>query len=211
MNITDNYFDSRFKFDKDRTIVWQALSEFFQLRIADNGSILDLGAGYCDFINNISASHKFALDMSPHTKEYVSKDVHLLEQSVLQKWPINDTSLDAVFASNFFEHFTDEELTFIMSEIKRILKPGGRLLLMQPNYYYAYREYWDDYTHKKAFSHVSLSDFLKSYGLKPIEIQARFVPFSMKSKLPKSYWLTKLYLHSPIKPMAKQMFVMAEK
>ena len=26
------------------------------------------------------------------------------------------------------------------------------LNILQPNYYYAFREYWDDYTHKRPFT-----------------------------------------------------------
>jgi len=67
------------------------------------------------------------------------------------------------------------------------------------------------YTHKKAFSHVSLSDFLMAHDYQIIRFYKKFIPFSLKSRLPKSYWLTRLYLNFPIKPFAKQMLVVAEK
>ena len=84
-------------------------------------------------------------------------------------------------------------------------------MLMQPNIFYAYREYWDDYTHKKAFSHNSLCDFLASQGFIVDRVEGRFIPFSLKSRLPKSHWLTKLYLALPFRVFAKQMFVMGRK
>jgi hypothetical protein len=71
------------------------------------------------------------------------------------------------------------------------------------------REYWDDYTHKKAFSHVSLVDFLVANGFKIVRVEKRFIPFSLKSRLPKSYLLTKLYLMLPFRIFAKQMLVVA--
>jgi SAM-dependent methyltransferase len=130
---------------------------------------------------------------------------------ILEKFSISENSIDVVFASNLFEHFNDEELEAIMLNIKRVLKPNGKIILLQPNIFYAYREYWDDYTHKKAFSHVSLADFLSSQDFQILKVYKKFIPFSLKSRLPKSYLLTKLYLLSPIKPFAKQMLAVAEK
>ena len=40
-------------------------------------------------------------------------------------------------------------------------------------------------------------------------VEKRFLPLTLKSALPKSYWLTKTYLHLPWRPMAGQMLVVA--
>jgi predicted SAM-dependent methyltransferase len=170
-----------------------------------------LGAGYCDFINNIKAGKKIALDINEKSKDYCSRDVQFFVASAVNLSPISTGSVDVVFASNFLEHFDDIELGEVVGEIYRILKKGGRIILIQPNYYYAYREYFDDYTHKKVFSDKSLSDFLASHEFKKIKIVPRFLPFSFKSRIPRSYWLTRLYLALPIKPMAKQMLLIFEK
>jgi hypothetical protein len=73
----------------------------------------------------------------------------------------------------------------------------------------AYREYFDDYTHVSVFSHVSLADFLRVNGFDLLEIRPRFLPLTVKSRLPVLPWLIKAYLASPIKPMAKQMLIRA--
>ena len=145
-------------------------------------------------------------------EQYVTdKSIAFSAQSVLDELPVADGQLDIVFASNLFEHFNDQELDVLVKNIKTKLKPQGRLILIQPNIYYAYREYWDDYTHKKAFSHVSLNDFLVSNDFGIVHAKKQFIPFSLKSRLPKSYFLTKMYLMSPIKPMGKQMLFIAQK
>jgi len=113
--------------------------------------------------------------------------------------------MDLLFTSNLLEHLTDSDLDSAISEFKRVLKVGGVIITMQPNYYYAYREYFDDYTHKKVFSHESLVDWFMANGFSLVSIEKRFLPFSLKSRLPKSYWLTKLYLLSFYRPFAKQM------
>lgn len=211
MNTSDKYFQSRFQFDPGRAKVWKAICEHIQPFVKPDGVVLDIGSGYGDFINNIKAGKRIAMDYSPESAAHMREGVVFLQQSVLDKWNFEEESLDAVFSSNFLEHFTDAELDIILANINSTLKKGGKLLLLQPNYYYAYREYWDDYTHKKAFSHTALADFLESKGFRVLQIEKKFLPFSMKSALPKSYWLTKLYLRSPIKLFAKQMFIVAEK
>ncbi len=208
----DNYFKTRLVYDQGRTKVWSAINEYLQYFLPDNAAVMDVGCGYGDFINGITAGKKYAIDLNEAMSEYLSdKSVVFTAQSVLTEFPVANESLDVVFASNLFEHFDDNELNELMNNVCSKLKDKGRLILIQPNIYYAYREYWDDYTHKKAFSHISLPDFLAGHNFKIIHQKKRFLPFSLKSRLPKSYWLTKLYLNSPIKPMGKQMLVIAEK
>lgn len=208
----DNYFKTRLVFDKGRTKVWNAINEYLQYFLPDNAAVMDVGCGYGDFINGIRAEKKYAIDLNEGMREYLSdKSVVFTAQSVLDEFPVANESLDTVFASNLFEHFDDNELNDLIGNVRAKLKDKGRLILIQPNIYYAYREYWDDYTHKKAFSHTSLADFLVGNNFKIVHQKNRFIPFSLKSRLPKSYWLTKLYLMSPIKPMGKQMLIIAEK
>jgi SAM-dependent methyltransferase len=209
---TDKYFETRFVEDKSRTKVWKAINEYLQKYIAEESCVLDLGCGYGDFIKGIKANSKFAIDLNQNLfSNFSDSNVKFTAQSILEQFPYSEHTVDVVFASNLFEHFNDEELEVILSNIKRVLKPKGKLILLQPNIFYAYKEYWDDYTHKKAFSHVSLSDFLSSQDFNILDIFKKFIPFSLKSRLPKSYILTKLYLNSPFKPFAKQMLVVAEK
>ena len=208
----EKYYESRFIFDKGRTKVWKAINEYLEQFIPNNAHVLDIGCGYCDFINGIKGEQKYAIDLNIKMQDFVlDKSTKFIAQSVLEDLKIPDNTLDVVFASNLFEHFNDLELDVLVNNILKKLKSNGRLILIQPNIYYAYREYWDDYTHKKAFSHVSLNDFLVSYNFDVIHSKKQFIPFSLKSRLPKSYWLTKMYLKSPIKPMGKQMLMIAQK
>lgn len=205
-----HYFDTRYSYDRGRQKVWKAIVESLAAHFAGKETILELGAGYCDFINQIPARKKLALDHDATSAQHCAPEVTFLRASALQI-PLPDGSVDAVFASNLLEHFDDGELGVVIGEIRRVLRRDGTLVLLQPNYFYCYREYWDDYTHKKAFTHSSLGDFLAAHGFTVTTTVPRFLPFSFKSALPRSYWLTKAYLMSPWRPQGKQMLVVADK
>ena len=126
--------------------------------------------------------------------------------------PFADGSIDVVLASNVLEHFEPDAVVSLIDEVVRVLRPGGRLIVVQPNFRYAYREYFDDYTHRSTFTHVSLPNLLRSRGLGVEDVRPRFLPYSMRgSRVPVSFWLVRAYLNSPIKPKAGQMLVVARK
>jgi ubiquinone/menaquinone biosynthesis C-methylase UbiE len=206
----DRYFQTRFTFDKGRTKVWKAICEYLQNEISSHSVVVDLGSGFCDFINQISASKKYAVDSNPESMQYCASDVEFL-QSDVTSLNLETNSVDVVFASNLLEHLHDDELQQTFSEVNRVLRKNGKIILIQPNYYYAYREYWDDYTHVKAFTHTSLADFLTSKDYRVKKVVKRFLPFSFHSILPKTYLLTKIYLALPYHFGAKQMLVIASK
>ena len=80
---------------------------------------------------------------------------------------------------------------------------------MQPNYRYAYREYFDDFDHKSIYSHVSMTDYLVANGYEVLLVEPRFMPLSVKSRLPVKPFLIWAWLVSPFKPIGKQMLIRA--
>ncbi len=212
----DKYYESRFKFNPTRDSVWKEITRFHQKFVPTGGTVLDLGAGYCDFINNIIAGKKYAVDTSPETSNYKKEDVIFLQKPASDLSSLSDNSMDVIHASNLFEHFDDLELEKVIREVRRVLKIGGKLILMQPNYRLAYKNYFDDYTHKKVWSDASLGDFLVANDFKVILAKPKFLPFSMKSDsslIPRSLvpFIVRAYINSPIKPFAGQMLFVGEK
>ena len=206
------YFSTRFSYHANRDVVWREVCRYLQPRdIPDDGVVLEIGAGYCHFINQIHGRARHALDVSPDLPTRVAAGVLPHVGSCTSLPMFQDGSVDVVFASNLFEHLTREELSTTLEEIRRVLRPGGRLVIVQPNFKYCAREYFDDYTHLQVFTHLSLSDRLMAGGFHIQRLEPRFLPFSMRSRLPKSSVLVRLYLHSPFKPFGAQMLVIARK
>ena len=114
-------------------------------------------------------------------------------------------------ASNLLEHLSPQQCSSLFDRFDDVLKATGRVIVIQPNYFYGYRRYWDDFTHVRAFSHVSLSDFLSREATGSSALKRNSSPFSFKSLLPKSYWITRLYLASFWRPLGAQMLVVAQR
>ncbi len=210
------YFRTRFRYDPRREPVWREVAAYIQRRfIPASSRILDLGAGYCSFINNVVGAERHAVDIFKSFGEFAAPgvDTHLRDCTDLSNF--DDASLDIVFASNLFEHLSLEELLSTLEETLRILQPGGRIILLQPNFSYCYRTYFDDYTHRQVFTHNGIYDLLEIAGFKVRRIFPRFLPVNMKSTLKLSvpfleFWVW-LYLRLPYKPLAGQMLVIADK
>ncbi len=208
--MSGDYHGSRLEQDARRGTVWAALWRyFFRSRIAADDCVLDLGAGYGDFINHVVARRRIAVDMWPGLVHQAATGVEVLVGPVNDLGPIADGAVNFAFASNLFEHLPQEMFIETLAEIRRTLAPGGTLTILQPNYRYAYREYFDDYTHVAVYSHISLADLLRAHGWDIVEVRPRFLPLTVKSRLPTWPLLIAAYLWSPIKPMGKQMLVVA--
>jgi hypothetical protein len=122
---------------------------------------------------------------------------------------VEGDSVDFAFASNLFEHVPQNVFAETLAQLRARLRRGGTLNILQPNYRYAYREYFDDYTHISVYSHISLADFLTANGFEVLDVKPRFLPLTIKSRLPVFPLLIAGYLASPVKPMGKQMLLRA--
>ncbi|MEP7354400.1 MAG: class I SAM-dependent methyltransferase [Acidobacteriota bacterium] len=207
----EDYHKVRFPYDARRTGVWRVIAGYLQPWIDTKGPLLELGAGYGEFTRAVTAGEKWALDQNTDLVPHWAPEVTPLIQSALDPWGIEPGSLGTVFASNFFEHFTLEEGSEILKQAKQALRPGGRLIAIQPNFRLEPRRYFDDYTHRTAYTDQGFRDFLTAMGFKVIHAEPRFMPFTMKSRIPTAEWLVSLYLSLPFRPMAGQFLVIAEK
>jgi len=204
------YHRIRLPFDPERGKVWRAISRYLARWVDPAGGLLDLGAGYGDFSRFSAAREKWALDMNLELIGHWEESVHPLIQSALDPLPLESGSLGTVFASNFFEHFTKEEGARILLELRRVLRPGGKLIIVQPNFRLEPRRYFDDYTHKTIYTDAGFCGLLNASGFNPVRCEPRFTPFTMKSRWPKAEWMVDLYLRLPFRPFAGQFLVIAE-
>jgi cyclopropane fatty-acyl-phospholipid synthase-like methyltransferase len=211
--VTSAYHEAHLVPEPARRIAWQAIARHLQSWIPAQAAVLEIGAGYCDWVNSVKAARRVAIDIWPELPRHTAPGVEPLVLDIARDLgTLTAGSFDTVLASNVFEHFAPDVVPTVVADVARVLKPGGRLLIVQPNFRLAWRAYFDDYTHRSIFTDVSLPALLRAQGLSIDLVQPRFMPYSMRhSRLPITSWLVTLYLKSPLKPMAGQMLVVAAK
>jgi len=84
---------------------------------------------------------------------------------------IPSNSIDEIHASSILEHISN--LSFLMEEIHRILKPNGTLYVFVPHFSNPY--FYSDPTHKRFFGLYTFSYFSKSH-------------YPYRRKVPKFYY-----------------------
>ena len=196
--------------------LWKILiDDFLQKYVSCNSSILDIGGGYCEFINQIKAKEKYLIDLNPDSQLFANPDVKVLNLDILslKQQKLLACQFDIIFISNFFEHLRNkEEIIEILLFCLNSLKPQGSLLILQPNFKYSFKEYYDFIDHQLPITHLSLKELLQTVGFKIDLIIPRFLPFSTKGR-PASPLLLKIYLKLPLlwQFLGGQMFIKASK
>jgi SAM-dependent methyltransferase len=209
----------RIRFEQDflprKNAIWQSLCRnFFQKFIPSQATVVDVACGYGEFINNIQAGTKIAIDLNLDTKNYLNANVEFHTIPADKISVIGEGRADILFTSNFLEHLANKEaLNSFIDQVLLVLKPGGKFLILGPNLRYLPGAYWDFYDHHLGLTHLSLSEVLELKGFHIEKCIDKFLPYTTKSSLPTHPLLVKLYLMLPLawRLLGKQFFVVATK
>lgn len=214
----DQLYAARFHHDEreSKARLWRILcDEFFAHYVPDDACVLDLGAGYCDFANNISARRRIAIDLNPDTKRFAAPDVEVIELPLERlSEAVDHETVDLAFASNVFEHLrSPEALLRVLANVRAVLRPGGRLMIMQPNVRVVGGAFWDFFDHTLPLSERGMTEALEVAGFRVIECRARFLPYTTKSRLPQRASFVRFYLRFRLAQhfLGKQMLVVSER
>jgi SAM-dependent methyltransferase len=214
----DSLYATRFpEADRDaKDAIWQILCRhFFQRYVGRDDVVLDIGAGFGEFLRHIECRRRIAVDIERLTGRTLppgTEEVFTPSHQLAQRIP--SSSIDVVFCSNFFEHLPDKA-TFLatLGEIRTVLRPGGRLLALQPNIRFVGGAYWDFVDHHLPLTDRTLVEACESLGFEIQEVIPRFLPYTTRSALPQSPWLVRLYL--AVRPawrfLGKQTWFVARK
>src|SRR5262245_37133530 len=102
--LTSGYHASRLTPDARRDVVWQALwRRYFRHVVPADGCVLDLGCGYGNFINQVVARRRIAIDSWPEFPRHLTPGVEALVGDVTNLRALPDGEIDFAFASNLFE------------------------------------------------------------------------------------------------------------
>lgn len=217
MTSVDALYRHRFQDEElpRKKAIWKVLcAEFFQKCVKPSDTVLDLACGYGEFITNIRAAAKHAADLNPDSPRFLDPDIRFHRTGATDLSEIPDESLDVVFTSNFLEHLPDKAaLSKVFDEVRRVLRPGGRFLILGPNIRYLPGAYWDFLDHHLPLTHNSVCEALALHEFSTERVIPRFLPYTTKSKLPTGPAFVSLYLKIPLvwPILGKQFFIVARK
>ena len=186
-----------------------ALELFYDTRIDKDSKVIDLGYGDGSFLKSLEKNEIECKGYDYDTVNFENGEI-----------PEIANSLDFITSNSVIEHLNDA--TNLLEEAFRILKPGGKLILITPNFFFDYKNFYDDPTHVNPFTVEKLETMLEMSGFKNINVLPWIV---MKSpslwKIPFSFFFarycliarndTRLPIPKFLRGQTKVMFSIAEK
>ncbi len=205
-------FDEADRVAKDG--IWRELGRFFQRYIDPSAKVVDIACDVGYFIRHISAAERWATDIRD-VGGALPRDVRFVHASGLELDDVmpNDY-FDVAFFSNYLEHLASTEAVLQQLRVaNRLLKPGGTVLILQPNIRLIGGAYWDFIDHQTALTEKSLAEAATMAGFKTKHVISRFLPYTTKSRFPQHPLLVRAYL--ALRPawwlFGKQTLYVAEK
>jgi hypothetical protein len=130
----------------------------------------------------------------------LSADVHFVRSSGLALADVVPTGyFGTVFMSNYLEHLASgAQVVEQLKVASQLLRPGGRVVVLQPNIRFAGASYWDFIDHNVALTERSLVEAARSAGFETEKVITRFLPYTTKRGYPQHPSLVRLYLRLPL-------------
>lgn len=135
-------------------------------------NVLDLGCGRGDYIIPFKqlGMNVYGVDISEYSINYLKNNGYNVCYCDFEKnkIPFEKNFFDVIFSKSVIEHLGNPENYF--EEIKRILKPNGKLIILTPDWYSQYKIFYNDYTHKQPYTIESLQNILINYNFNDIKV-----------------------------------------
>jgi len=207
-------YDDRFKglHEEQRQQTWAEIAPFIFERFGRPDRVLDVASGLGEFIANVPAKERWAVDLVDHGVTSVPGVTCRIASFLDADLP--EDHFDLVFISNVLEHLASpDEVARFLARARGVLAHGGVVVILGPNFKHTTKVYFDCSDHILALTDVSVTEHLHAAHFRVIEATAKFLPFSFRSKLPNSPFLVRNYLKVPLawKILGKQFLVAGRK
>jgi SAM-dependent methyltransferase len=153
-----------------RVLDLQAASIWRDLRVelsTAHGDALDVGAGAQPYRRLFPTDVRYRAIDIVQAHERFQYDIPDTTYFDGERWPVAPRSVDLVLATETLEHVPRPHE--FLAEARRVLRPGGRLVLTVPfsaRWHYVPHDYW-------RFTPSSLADLLHATGFADVTVYAR--------------------------------------
>jgi hypothetical protein len=180
-----------------REEIWKEIAPHVYGLMGHPARVLDPAAGRGEFINNIPATERWAVDSAVYPEHRPEPGTRVIISDIFDV-ELPEEHFDGIWVSNFLEHLpTQEAIASFLEKMHATAARGGRIAVMGPNFRYCAREYFDCADHTLALTHVAVAEHLYAAGFEPVKVVPRYLPYSFRSRLPASRTLTRRYLRVP--------------
>jgi len=184
---------------EEKDLIWQEVARFLQRFVPPDAVILDIACDRGDFIRNIAGGEKWATDLREVGDELPPAIRFVRANGLELHHELPNAHFDVAFMSNYLEHLpTSGDVIEQFRVVHQLLKPGGQVIVLQPNIRLVGARYWDFIDHSVALTDRSLVEAAALAGFRPERVIKRFLPYTTKSRLPQRPGLVRLYLRTPI-------------
>ena len=163
---------------------------FNRFKMNKNQKILELGCGRGEFLNEFvkCGLEVHGVDISDYSEKFFSELNFKKVDMEKEKLPYQDNYFDFIYSKSFIEHFYYPEKIF--KEAYRVLKPGGMIITLTPEWKYIYKSFYEDFTHRVPFTKVSLKDIHSMSNFNSINVES----FIQLPILFEKNFISKIYL-----------------
>jgi SAM-dependent methyltransferase len=172
--VTYNQKDRPFTQYPDKLALYLSL----RFKLPGRSKILDVGCGRGEFLKGfiMCGLDGYGVDQSDMGNTICPEGKIIQSNLENEPLPYNDNYFDIVFSKSVLEHFYYPER--LVAEMYRVVRPGGLVITMVPDWESVYNIFFDDYTHRRPFTAKSLRDILLINGFNDVRVEKfRQLPF----------------------------------
>ncbi len=147
------------------------LDEKIESYLFEWAKVLDIWcwpSNFDDFHSNISINYHWVDSNKEFVENAKERGKNVVLYDIMKEpLPYEDASFDFVFCRHVIEHVPTDWQLILISEIARVLKLGGTIILLGPTAYHWY--FWDDPTHYRPCTHGQFYHLANDFWLTIIE------------------------------------------
>ena len=143
-----------------------------RFKIKKKQKVLELGCGRGEFLNEFinNGLDGYGVDLLDYCKDFFPNLNFKKVNMANEKLPYEDNFFDVIYSKSIIEHFYYPDKIF--KEAFRVLKPGGTIITLTPEWQYIYKSFYEDFTHRTPFTSISLNDIHEMSGFKEIKVES---------------------------------------